>query len=155
MLHKMKTGGLKMLQKGPNFKNFPGKNSLLNLRIPAQLGVYAALLKIFSSLFSALGLSIIYNPSSSEDIFSGQSTTPPALLNLTLSATQGGSCSLTHEFKWKCNCPMNPHVLVIAVLLTVGLSYFPKKVANSNTFMLLSEEYITYINFDHLLKTEV
>ena len=39
----MKTGGLKMLQKGPNFKNFRGKNSLLNLRIPAQLGVYAAL----------------------------------------------------------------------------------------------------------------
>ena len=27
MLHKMKTGGLKMLKKGPNFKNFP---------IPAQ-----------------------------------------------------------------------------------------------------------------------
>ena len=24
MLHKMKTGGLKMLKKGPNFKNFPG-----------------------------------------------------------------------------------------------------------------------------------
>ena len=23
MLHKMKTGGLKMLKKGPNFKNFP------------------------------------------------------------------------------------------------------------------------------------
>ena len=32
-----------MLQKGPNFKNFRGKNSLLNLRIPAQLGFYAAL----------------------------------------------------------------------------------------------------------------
>ena len=32
-----------MLQKGPNFKNFSGKISLLNLRIPAQLGVYAAL----------------------------------------------------------------------------------------------------------------
>ena len=45
MLHKMKTGGLKMLQKGPNFRNFRRKNSLLNLRIPAQLGVNAALNK--------------------------------------------------------------------------------------------------------------
>ena len=25
MLHKMKTGGLKMLKKGPNFKNFPAQ----------------------------------------------------------------------------------------------------------------------------------
>ena len=59
----MKTGGLKMLQKGPNFKNFPaqtrpfgpccsllpelflirGGNSLQNLRSPALLGVYPAL----------------------------------------------------------------------------------------------------------------
>ena len=32
MLHKMKTGGLKMLKKGPNFKNFPA--------IPAQTRPY-------------------------------------------------------------------------------------------------------------------
>ena len=39
MLHKMKTGGLKMLKKGPNFKNFPKTPSLRKLGPPGLVAV--------------------------------------------------------------------------------------------------------------------